>query len=183
MNNIHLLDSDLDAFQNLLAPEDSGFADLVGKFNGAAITEDFGPLKIELNPDTADLPRGDFPSLLLPHIPVFSRHAADLLASVLTPYGQLWPLLCEDAEYIMFNVTTLVDAMNEDDSDIVRFKSGRIMEIRNYVLNERRLNAAPIFKLPQTALMDVFVTDEFVNMVLASHLKGFSFKPVTLVAF
>lgn len=37
-----------------------------------------------------------------------------------------------------------------------------------------------IFQLPETALIDVFVTEQFLRLVEHQHLLGFSFKPVVV---
>jgi len=55
------------------------------------------------------------------------------------------------------------------------------MEVRKYVLDLKRLTFHPIFKLPETARTDVFVSDEFVRIVESHGLRGFSFKQVGLV--
>ena len=54
------------------------------------------------------------------------------------------------------------------------------MDVKTYFLNGERLSTASIFKLPETALMDVFVSDEFVSMAETAGLKGFSYKPVKI---
>jgi len=100
---------------------------------------------------------------------------------VLSTNGELLPFSSDDEEYFAFNVTTLLDVLSTRDSDIVYYPSGKIMEVRKYVLDLKRLTFHPIFKLPETARMDVFVSDEFVRIVESHGLRGFSFKQVGLV--
>jgi hypothetical protein len=50
------------------------------------------------------------------------------------------------------------------------------MNIEDYSFNFAKLGGCPIFKLPQTPLMDVFVTEEFKQRVEESKLTGFTFK-------
>lgn len=178
MSNIYILDSNVTEFQPLVTPEDESFVELVGQFDGTPITN-WQPFRVEYEDDS--LPRGDFPSIMLPHIPVFSGRAAEELAAVLSNSGQVLPLKCDDAKYFAFNVTLLLDALNVNTSEIVRFPSGRIMNVKSYVLEEKYLGSAPIFKLPETALMDVFVNDEFLRLVQKANLRGFSFTPVRIL--
>jgi hypothetical protein len=137
-------------------------------------------LTVEYDPDLPDLPISDFPTLTLPHIPIFSRLAVETLEPLLRANGELVPLNTpDDAEMFAFNVTSVVSALSPK-SQIVYFSSGRILDVKQYVLDETRLTDATIFKLPETVLMDVFVNDQFVALVERANLRGFSFEPVAV---
>ena len=78
MTNVFLLDSD-PRFRSLLPPETDTFVDVAKQFDGTPIGDPWTPFSVEYDPDSPHLPAGDFPGLLLPHIPVFSRRAAEAL--------------------------------------------------------------------------------------------------------
>ena len=177
MTNVFLLDSD-PRFRSLLPPETDTFVDVAKQFDGTPIGDPWTPFSVEYDPDSPHLPAGDFPGLLLPHIPVFSRRAAEALESIIKLNGELLPLKTHNAaEFYAFNVTSVVSALSAR-SQVVYYPSGRILDVKEYVLDKTRLTPAAIFKLPETALMDVFVNDEFVAVVESANLSGFSFEPV-----
>jgi hypothetical protein len=79
-------------------------------------------------------------------------------------------------EYFLFNVTRVIDALDESKSDIVRFQGkSKILDIESHYFCEEKLARTAIFKIPQIVTMDVFVTDLFVERVQTEGLKGFRF--------
>ena len=179
MTNVFRLDSDT-SFRGLLPPEDDAFLNVARQFDGNPIGGSWIPLTVEYDPESSDLPISDFPTLTLPHIPVFSRLAVEALEPLLKANGELLPLNTpDDAQFFAFNVTSVVSALSPQ-SQIVYYPSGRILDVKQYVLDETRLTHAAIFKLPETVLMDVFVNDEFVALVERANLRGFSFESVAV---
>ncbi len=88
---------------------------------------------------------------------------------------------CVDCEepYFAFNVTTTVQALDLDRSELKRFESsGRIMRVIRYCFYPERLKGLTVFKLPELPLQNVFVTDPFVQRVQEGKLVGFNFKLV-----
>jgi len=181
MRNIYLLNSDTSHFRGLRPPDNDRFMDLVERFNGTPIGAAWDVFDVTYDNDSIELPLGDFTSLTFQHIPVFSQPAARTLRSLLNAAGELLPLNCGHTKYLAFNVTTLVDALDIETSEVVRFASGNIMDVKTYVLDGERLGSAAIFKLTETPLMDVFVSDEFVGVVETAGLMGFSFKQVKIL--
>jgi hypothetical protein len=116
----------------------------------------------------------DFPYLSL-HIPVFSRRAVLALDNILYKHGEVLPLFRREDEYYAFNVTRVLNLLNEDKSNLVLFSDGTILDIKSYSFNFFDLTGYPIFKLPQSLLKDVFVTEEFKRRVEESKLTGFTF--------
>jgi hypothetical protein len=91
--------------------------------------------------------------------------------------GELLPLALTDESYFVYNATRQVDALDEDRSELVRFGSGRIMDIKRYEFRPEHLQRATIFRLPQVQGA-VFVTDRFVERVAEAGLTGFDFAAV-----
>lgn len=111
------------------------------------------------------------------HVPVFNARAADLLRPLLIDNGELLPLLCDEGSYFAYNVTTVLDALDLEKSSIIRFASGRIMDITRHEFLQAKVTHS-IFKIPQVPWMEVFVTDEFRDAVSQHRLTGFTFKLV-----
>ena len=175
--NIYILRSDYDKYQSFCFRNEAD-AEVASRFNGKPIP-DWEPVPVEPDEEDGDhLPASDFPSLLVSHMPIFSQRAVDELGDILEPNGQLLPLDYNRGLYYAYNVTKLVNALDEERSEIVRFSTGRIMDIKRYAFVRDELDEGlTIFKLLPTPLLRVFVTDRFVKAVEEAGLTGFKFLP------
>ena len=146
-------------------------------FNGMPLEDPSEALPVMFELENADTPVGDFPGLTS-HIPVFSRRGAEVLGGWVSASGDLVSLRCRDCDdaYVGLNVTRLVDALDEDRSRVKRFRSGRIMRILRHTFVAEKLRDAAIFKIPETAVQDVYVRYPFVAAVVDSGLRGFVFE-------
>lgn len=80
----------------------------------------------------------DFPWLGA-HALVFARRSVDILGPLLTSHGELLPLAANDgSELFVLNVTRILDAIDDEHSDVVRFSDGRIMFIKSLPSRSRR---------------------------------------------
>lgn len=152
---------------------------LFRSFDGRPQAADWVPVRLNVRNGRAGaaLPTSDYPSLTS-NVPVFSRRAKDCLEDLLTPRGEFLPLLSSVGEYYAFNVSTVLDALDEEKSVVDRFDSGRIMDVDTYQFFRDKLVGATIFKLVHTPEMDVFVTDEFIRRVNEHGLTGMGFTDV-----
>lgn len=117
----------------------------------------------------------DFTNLGLSPIPTFSEHAISALGELLE-HGELAPIkLDEPMEYFGFNATAIVDILDESRSQIVRFSSGRVMSVSQYMLATSVKQLPPIFKIPQTRRNTTYVNEAFVMRVEEAGLTGFKF--------
>ena len=135
--------------------------------------------KVEYFKDHEDLekPKSDFPTFSTPLL-VFSKRAIEVLKNLLEPNGEILPLICDEDELYAFNLTNIIDALDHEISDIIRFRDGRIMRIENIIFKGNMKNEIenhPIFKLPETRLGDPFVNEEFKKRVEQENLVGFEF--------
>jgi hypothetical protein len=110
--------------------------------------------------------------------PAVNFHTVEALSDLLRQNGQILPLLSEDGDYCAYNVTTLLDALDEDRSVVERFSSGRVMSVQRFVFRPEVIAAHPIFKIPQFPHAHAFITDEFVRRVQSARLTGLA--PKTL---
>jgi hypothetical protein len=170
---VYILDADVDRFRGIYLAEKRGRIAFHHRFDCNPLKRDWtGKQRFRFVP--ANLPKGDTPGLS-GSIPVFNRNAVNALSDMLEPNGELLPITCEGEDYFLFNVTRLVNALNEDDCDLERFDDGRIMDIDRYSFFKDRLRGTVVFKLPQGRLSWVYVTDPFVRRVNAAGLRGFKF--------
>ena len=116
----------------------------------------------------------DFP-WLGERAPLLRQPAVGALAAALRPYGELVALRGE--KVWLLNVTTVIDALDEAHSQIVRFDGGDILAIERYAFDAAKIGAAEVFKLPMRA-SPVFVNDVFVERVRKAGLRNVSFEPV-----
>jgi hypothetical protein len=160
------------------ATKDDADVTIYERFNGQPMASDGQPVAIT----AAD--EDDETALLADHallgiVPVFTVRAVEVLLDFLRPNGELLPLRYGRAEYMAYNVTRVVDALDESRSKLMRFRdSGRVQLIQEYVFWPERVAGLSIFKIPQLIKAFVFVTDPFVERVKGARLTGFDFRKV-----
>lgn len=170
--NVYLLDTDTDNYQ-WFAPKNKDGWSLIDSLGDTSVPNLWA--KVEMNLSGRKLLIGDFP-YLASDIPVFSQRAIDTLNDLLVPNGELLPLVCPGYSYSAFNVTSILDVLDEDLSDIIYFNSSKkVMDIEKYMFRPEKLTGAVIFKIPQFYRSYVFVTDIFVKRVQEAGLTGFKF--------
>ena len=175
---VYILEADSNHYQNLILPNESDWETLHGAFDGIPLGDSWTPLPVAVlrDQDHRGRPAGDYPSLA-GNIAVFSPRALDALGDLLEGNGEVLPLSCPDGEYVAFNVTRVVDALDVERSDVRRFKSsGRIRDIERFEFRPELLGGLSIFKLPEIPDMRIFVTERFVQRVQQAGLAGFLFQ-------
>ena len=109
---------------------------------------------------------------------VLSRRALDVLLPHIGYLGQVLPLAFTDAEYSFFNVTNVVDALDQSASELKYFPDGGFHRVLRYSFKPELVRDQWLFKIPQQPGGFAFVTDRFVDLVRSSGLTGFKFKPL-----
>ncbi len=176
---IYMLGADANRYENLMLEREEDYDKVLDKFDGAPMRASWRPLRVRvlLDEDHKGRPPSDFPSLD-GTIPVFSGRGVEALRDLLEPNGEILPLDCAEGVYYAFNVTRVVDALDVERSELKLFDDGEIMNVAQYELRAQKLDAVPIFKLPQVARMYSFVTDEFVSRTTAAGLTGFDYREI-----
>ena len=112
-------------------------------------------------------------------LPIFTRRAVEALGDLLEDNGEIIPATCEGDRIFFFNVTKVIDALDESSSEVIRFDdSSDVMSIDRHAFFREKLVGAAIFKIPQWPTRRVYVTDRFVERVESTGLKGFWFRRV-----
>jgi hypothetical protein len=107
-------------------------------------------------------------------VPAFSSRAMRALRDLLEGHGDILPTTIEGEKYFLFNVTKVIDALDEANSEVIRYVgTSKILRIPRYAFFVEELSEAAIFKIPH--FYRIFVTDQFVERVKSAGLKGFWF--------
>src|SRR6266513_662719 len=175
---VYRLDADPDRYRWLTVVDPPDWDRLELLRSGKPVSSGWTPIAVvdlvEYDEDERK-PRCDFP--VFGSVPTFSERAATALHDVLAGNGELLPLV--GAAFFVYNVTRVVDALDEQRSTLTRFaSSGRIMKVERYVLKDDQLQDAPVFKLPQYCRVAVFVNDVFRSFALQAKLTGCRFAPI-----
>jgi hypothetical protein len=112
------------------------------------------------------------------HALVFRPKASRALETLLLEHGELLPLACDEAPLAILNVTRVVDALDEQASDITRFSSGRVMMVNRHVFHADAIGNAAMFKIPNLRVSPTFVTQRFIDAWGSAGLEGLQFKPL-----
>jgi hypothetical protein len=116
---------------------------------------------------------------LLGVLPVFSIRAVEVLLPFLRANGELLPVRHRRAEYMLYNVTRVSDALDEELSTLTYFEGTRkVMKIDRYVFKSSVVEGLEIFRIPQLLRGFVFVTEPIATLVASTGLTGFNLLPV-----
>jgi RNA polymerase subunit RPABC4/transcription elongation factor Spt4 len=151
-------------------------------FNGQPLPGDLDALEVTVAGPERKKPAGDFPGLTS-HIPVFSRRAAAVFEDLLRGAGEWLPVRLVGSDpsqaYFALNVTRVVDGLDLKHARVKRFSSSnRIMRILAHAFLAEVVQGLPVFKIPETVLQEVYVSQAFVERGIRHGLVGAAFKLV-----
>ena len=167
------------------------FVDETSLLGSESIYDDFAPASSDWDweaPRLSDVwrprvvfgesnPDNDYPTIGL-SVPAFSQRAVKGLGEMLVANGELLPLVSSIGTYFAFNVTTIVAALDHDQSEILwSVDAAWAMDIEHFAFIPESLAGATIFR-PREVPNYFLVTDAFVARARASHLRGMSLRKV-----
>jgi hypothetical protein len=175
--DVYTLGSLPDEYAALLTVDD-GDLDRLQPFDGSPMADAWSPIRMHWETEGGD-PIPDFDITVGGGL-AFNARALEALGDLLEGRGELLPVNVEGdggGPHWVFNLTHLSDALDEERSDVARFKSsGRIMDIDRYEFDPERLSGETIFKLAQRPRSQYYATDEFRVRVEEAGLTGFDFR-------
>ena len=138
-------------------------------FDGTSASAEWRPVRVRILHE--DEGSGPFATSDAPWMSsgllVLRARALVALEPLLSDAGELLPLACDEVDLWAFNALCVADALDETRSEIVRFSSGRIMDVERYAFDEAALEeTAAIFKLPALPLGPLLCSRTFVNLSL-----------------
>ncbi len=105
--------------------------------------------------------------------------AIDKVGPLLEPYGELLALECEGMRVAVFNCLTVVDALDEDKSELDYLRSsGRLHKIRSYVFRSDVVEGLGVFMVSQQPGGPLLFTDALVDEVAGTGLSALRFNAV-----
>lgn len=178
--DVHLLRPDSSRYEVLVLECEDDAGRMLEASAGRPVHGAWMPVPVRVfreDDDHKSRPRSDFPSLS-GFVPVFSCRAASALAEFLMPNGEVLPLTCSEGEYLAYNVTSIVDALDEAHSECW-YIGRKLVDVRSYELFPDRLEGRSVFKLAQFQRGGkMYVTGQFVRRVHDEGLVGFDMKRV-----
>ncbi|OPH60462.1 hypothetical protein BC351_18410 [Paenibacillus ferrarius] len=148
---------------------------IVDKIDGKPLIQEWSPIELKLFDEPQKL-RSDIPYFV--GAPVFSKKAVELLGSLINNSVEILPIKFDREEYYIINVVNLLNCIDFEKSEVVKFRSGRIMKFKKYEFIADVVSNEHIFKIAEMPQHSVFVSEEFRNVVLASNLSGILFEEV-----
>lgn len=166
---------DTDRYHRLVL-SDAQSLEWINQFDGSSASSWWTPPPISVY-ENKEL--GNFP-YLAGNLPFFDAEAWARTQPLLEGHVEALPLpppRPDWPELFAINVTTVVDCLDEEASDLTRFND-LILGIGHYVLHEERLADVPIFRIPGYELTTVFVSPEFRALVDDHGLRGLRWRPL-----
>jgi hypothetical protein len=172
--SVYKLVPDGDSYDSLLYDEQDDTVSIDRQFNGQPLARSWIPVRVKIYSVGQ---RGDFPELGS-HIPVFSERAWRILEPLIGASVEALPLACDEGTFLAINVTDVADCLDHERSSISRFSDGRVMWVDSHVFKEGCVGDRNIFKIPESRLAAVFVSEKFKKAVEDTGLEGLIFRQV-----
>jgi hypothetical protein len=170
----YLLNADPDKFDALVLVKDQDW-DLFNQFDGRRLAETWTPVAVEILKQKR---RGDL-LYLTSRVPVFRPRTWRVLEPLIGPFVEALPVKTTDETFFAINVLAVLDCLDLERSEVLRFPSGGIMYIQRHAFKEGSLDNVPIFKVRGAELKEVLVSSEFKRVVEQNRLRGLVFKPAS----
>jgi len=106
---------------------------------------------------------------------IFRPRVVAAIGPLLREYGELLPLVCEEPDLVIYNVTRVIDGLDEQASTLSRFSDGRILRVSRYVFRPEIVAGVDIFKISNERPSPTFVSDRFVEAWTSAGLRGLDF--------
>ena len=107
------------------------------------------------------------------HCLILRRAAAELIEPLTAGQAELLPLICDDADLWLLHAIECRDALDPDESDLVRFSAGRIMTVRKHVFDPKALRGARCFRDSKTPRGPLYLAGDVVDVLLDAGISGF----------
>jgi hypothetical protein len=147
--------------------------------HSAVLAEEAGrawtPIEVEIirEDEGEELLESDAPWFTA-HALVFGTSAVRVMGRTLREYGELLPLVCKDRELILYKVGRVLDALDLEQSLVLRTSKGKMFDIKQYSLIADRIGDTRIFHL-SALRSSTYVGEGFVEQWKAAGLRGFHF--------
>ena len=160
-------------------PADPSTLGIILSFDGRSQKSAWRPFYVERAKPEKRLPLSDIPNFLV-GVPTFSERALEALYPIIEDSVEILDICFSEGKYYLVNVTRVIDVIDYDLSNFVRFSTNqRIMKFNKYAFKQSEaLQKSNIFKIIDAPKDRAFVSDLFKKTVEMNGLTGFIFQEV-----
>lgn len=116
------------------------------------------------------LRKGDFPCWV---DPLFSKRAREGLEDLLDPYGEWLPVITTNVgEFFVYNVTTVINCVDQERSRLARAADGLIYGARRLEFKAADIGDRSCFRVPEGITPSFYMLGDVVDRVEALNLRG-----------
>lgn len=177
MMKTYQLKADVDNFKWVTPINDQDLI-ILDNLRGQSVKSEWRTLQLEYIVEKGDeeLKEGDYPNLMA-SCPIVSEMAATLLFPIIKNEVEFLDvsIIGESRKFFLVNVLKILDCLDCEKSNIVRFSDGNIMMIKKYTFFEDKLKDTAIFRI-KNAEKEIIVTESIFDIVVNSNLQGIKFK-------
>lgn len=150
--------------------------DFIDSLNGESKINNYTPIKVKKINKKGNLLNVTY---LTSGLLVIDEQTVSVLKKYIDLYGELLPLDLKekDKQLYIFNVTNVVDCLDEEKSEL-RIFTNCIGNVRKPVFKKELIGSNAIFKIPRHGIGFTFINDNLKEYIEKSNLEGFNFKLV-----
>ncbi|MGQ8873814.1 imm11 family protein [Paenibacillus sp. TSA_86.1] len=149
--------------------------ELGSDFNGDIKGEIWTPTKVKT---VSKKKYNDFPRLF-PGVPIIKKYIKEVFEPYITNDVEFLPLFHDDFELYVLNITNVLDCVDWTRSDVRTYSDGEWADFNKLVFDFSKIpDDTYMFKIKETATVQVFVTDLFKSVVDEHKFKGLNFSVV-----
>ena len=104
--------------------------------------------------------------------------AAEKIRTILELWGELLPLHCDGLLLLAYNALNVIDAIDEEHSELLRDSDGSVFLVNHLELRPEIVDGNDVFHVPQLPYQSPFFSHRFVEQFIATGLSGVSFEQV-----
>ncbi|MFX3648362.1 MAG: imm11 family protein [Paenibacillus sp.] len=120
----------------------------------------------------------DFPRLIIGK-PIMKKNVKEVFEDHISKEVELLPLIHDELELYVVNVTNILECVDWNRSDVRSYSDGDFAGFNKLVFDFSKIpNNTYMFKIKETATVEVFVTDLFKEVVDEHKFKGLNFSVV-----
>ncbi|WP_379159267.1 imm11 family protein [Paenibacillus sp. sgz5001063] len=144
-------------------------------FRGDSKIDDWEPIKLETLYKNTYI---DFPHYIIGK-PIVSEKVKQILEPYIESEVEILPLIHDEMDLYMLNVTNMLDCVDWKRSEVEWFKDKYFMGFIKLKFDLSKIpNDTYLFKIKETAKTTVYVTEAFKELVEQHQLKGLNFSLV-----
>ncbi|PRA01672.1 MULTISPECIES: imm11 family protein [unclassified Paenibacillus] len=149
--------------------------ELASDFNGEAKAKIWTPTKVKT---LYKKKYSDFPRLIIGK-PIMKGNVKKVFEAHISREVELLPLIHDELELYVVNITNVLDCVDWNRSDVRRYSDGDWAGFNKLVFDFSKIPSDTyMFKIKETALVKVYVTDLFKTIVEKQKFKGLNFSIV-----